>query len=86
MLFILHVPYIANSVYHIKIDNITKWVNFSDNNTVELVFGLLDGGKGDEHNCVGFVETSKIFAIQHRFSFHKVINRRETIKARCELL
>ena len=35
----------------------------------ETKFGALDGRKGSEHKCVGFVEISRIFPMQDVFLY-----------------
>ena len=38
-----------------------------------MLFGWLDGGEDGEHTANGFVEISKIFAMQDAFSFGMIL-------------
>ena len=48
----------ASSVHQLKINNIAKQVNFSNNNDIEIEHGLLDGGAYGECDGFSFVEIS----------------------------
>ena len=45
-----------------KINNIAKYAELSNNGVPEMEIDLSDGREDNEHNGVGFVEISKVFA------------------------
>ena len=47
-----------------RINNTAKYADSANNCVRKMKFGLLDGGEDAEHNGVGFVEITKISAMQ----------------------
>ena len=59
--------------------------NCANNYTREVEFGLLNGGEDGEHTGDGFLEVSKIFAMQSAIFFVGIISFDELYQFSCTL-